>query len=172
MRKLRYSVAVSLDGFIAGPNGEVDWIIIDPAIDFQSFFQQFDTAVMGRSSYEVTSNLGGMMSGMSVIVCSRSMNPDDHADITITRDAEATVRELKPTEGKDIWLFGGGNLFRNLLEAQLVDSIELAVIPVMLGNGVPLITEGPLVPQLQLTESRALETGTLMLSYDIHYEPS
>jgi dihydrofolate reductase len=74
-RRLRYQVAVSLDGFIAGPNGEYDWIVTDPSIDFAALFKEFDTAVMGRKTYEVVTAQGGngAMPGLDVVVFSRSL---------------------------------------------------------------------------------------------------
>ena len=76
MRRLRYQVAMSLDGYIAGPNGEADWIVMDPDLDFAALFAQFDTLVMGRKTFESTQAMGGgPSSGMSVVVVSRTMSP-------------------------------------------------------------------------------------------------
>ena len=74
-RRLRYQVAVSLDGFIAGPNGDYDWIVMDPAIDFAALYAEFDTAVMGRKTYEVLTAQGGhgAMPGLDVVVFSRTL---------------------------------------------------------------------------------------------------
>jgi len=118
MRRFRYSVAVSLDGFIAGPNGEYDWIIMDPSIDFEGFFKEFDTLVMGGRTFEVAG--GGSTPEMRTIVCSKTLRASDHPKVTVTDDAVGTVSKLKATAGKDIWLFGGGGLFRSLLDAKLV----------------------------------------------------
>jgi dihydrofolate reductase len=169
-RRLRYSLAVSLDGFIAGPNGEHDWIVMDQSVEFESFFREFDTVLLGRRTFEVTQQGGGtIMSGMRTIVCSRTLRPGDHKDITITRDAVETVSELKATAGKDIWLFGGGLLFRSLLDARLVDMIELGVMPVVLSEGVPLLPTGHRSPPLRLVESKALPSGIVGLTYAIDY---
>ena len=114
MRPLIYSVAASLDGFIAGPKGEVDWIVQDPTIDFGEIFGQFDTLVMGRHSYEVMLREGHSPKefGMKAFVVSSTMEPGQHPDVTIVAsDPASMVAELKRKSGKAIWLFGGGTLF-------------------------------------------------------------
>jgi len=143
-RRLRYQVAVSLDGFIAGPNGEIDWIVMDPAIDFQTLFQQFDTAVMGRKTYEFVSTVGGAaMPGIDVVVFSSSLASSSPNGVRIeNRSAGSAVRELKSKPGRDIWLLGGGTLFRTLLDDGLVDTVELAIMPTLLGSGIPLLPPG------------------------------
>src|SRR5690349_17986946 len=115
MRPLVYSVAASLDGFIAGPRGEFDWIIQDPTIDFAEIFGQFDTAVMGRHSYEAILREGRSPTefGMKIFVASTTLDQAKHRDVTIVGSGLAeTVTELKRASGKEIWLFGGGATFR------------------------------------------------------------
>ena len=145
-RLLRYQVAVSLDGFIAGPEGEYDWIVMDPAIDFGALFKEFDTAVMGRKTYEMMTAQGGhgAMPGLDVVVFSRILPAAARKGVRILNDNPADiVPALKAKPGRDIWLFGGGGLFRSLLDAGLVDTVELAVMPVLLGSGIPLLPPGP-----------------------------
>jgi dihydrofolate reductase len=140
-RRVRYQVAMSLDGFIAGPNGEADWIVMDPEIDFKEIFSQFDTLLIGRRTFEAMKGAGGSgsMPGMQVYVCSRTLREEDYPAVTIVAQPEAIVNELRSKPGKDVWLFGGGSLFRSLAELRLVDTVEVAVIPVLLGEGVPLL---------------------------------
>ena len=110
MRRLRYQVATSLDGYIAGPNGEFDWIAMDPDIDFAALFAQFDTAVMGRKTFLATVQQGGSgaMPGLDVVVYSRTLRPADYPAVSVvSSDPAESVRSLKARPGKDIWLFGG-----------------------------------------------------------------
>ena len=140
-RLLRYSVAMSLDGFIADQKGGYGWITMDPAIDFDAYMARFDTFVMGRGTYEVAGGGGpGLGKGTKVYVVSTTLDPAQHPKVTIiSRDVEKRVADLKAEEGKDIWLFGGGVLFRTLLEAGLVDRVEVGVMPALLGQGIPLL---------------------------------
>ncbi|HKO17191.1 MAG TPA: dihydrofolate reductase family protein [Gemmatimonadaceae bacterium] len=167
-RRLRYGVAVSLDGFIAGPNGEFDWIVPDPAIDFAALYRQFDTAVMGRKTYDVARSMGhdGTVPGMDVIVFSRTLPAESHPRLRVTRDDPLeVVANLKKQHGRDIWLFGGGELFGVLLAAGLVDTVEVAVMPVLLGSGIPLMPPGRSV-RLVLGDHKVLPgTGIVLLSY-------
>jgi dihydrofolate reductase len=174
-RRVRYQVAMSLDGFIAGPNGEADWIIIDPEIDFKEIFSQFDTLLIGRRTFEGMTGAGGSgsMPGMHVYVCSRTLRQDDFPAVTIASEPEAIVTELRSTPGKDVWLFGGGSLFRSLAELRLVDTVEVAVIPVLLGEGVPLLPAPANRVGLTLTgHKRYAKTGIMSLQYAVQYGPT
>jgi dihydrofolate reductase len=162
---------VSLDGFIAGPNGEYDWIVMDPSIDFGAMFKEFDTAVMGRKTYEALAAQGGNggMRGLDVVVFSRTLAPALRADGVriVSEAAPAFVAALKAKPGRDIWLFGGGALFRSLLDAGLVDTVEVAVIPVLLGAGIPLLPPGA-PTKLVLADQRTLPaSGIVALSYSV-----
>ncbi len=169
-RRLRYQVAASLDGFIAGPKGEYDWIVMDPSIDFTALYKEFDTAVMGRKTYEVVTAQGGngAMPGLEVVVFSRSLPPAAHKGVRIVADdPRDVVAALKRQPGRDIWLFGGGVLFRSLLDAGLVDTVEVAMCPVLLGDGIPLLPEGAKA-KLVLTDQKILPaSGIVMLSYSV-----
>jgi dihydrofolate reductase len=167
MRRIRYLVAASLDGYIAGPNGEFDWIVQDPEIDFAAMFAQFDTFLVGRRTFEIMAG-GPELSGR-VIVFSRTLRPEDHPQVTIVAGNEREVVEaLRKEPGKDIWLFGGGELFRSLLEAGLVDTVEVAVIPILLGGGIPLLPSPAPQTKLRLTGRRVYEdSGIVSLQYDV-----
>ena len=166
MRRIRYQVACSLDGYIAGPNGEFDWIVMDPDIDFNAIFSQFDTLLMGRRTFEKG---GGAFPGMKVFVFSRTLRQAEHPDVTIIADGiEETIHALRNEPGKDIWLYGGGELFRTLLELDCVDSVEPAIIPVILGGGLPLLPAPAAKRSLALTGRRVYEkSGIVLLTYDV-----
>jgi dihydrofolate reductase len=169
LRRLRYGVAVSLDGFIAGPNGEFDWMAADPELDFAAIHAQFDTLLMGRRTYEVARvrAAGWPDLGHRWIVVSRTLKPEDHPGVTILSGGVAeAVAALKAEPGKDIWLCGGGVLFRALLDAGLVDAVEVVLMPVMLGSGTPLLREGRR-QNLHLEETKAMPSGIVMLSYSV-----
>jgi dihydrofolate reductase len=169
MRRVRYSVAMSLDGYIAGPNGEFDWIVPDPDVDFAAMFKAYDTILMGRKTYELTrAHKGPGMPGMSVYVFSRTLRQEDCPGVVVSHDPLPLIGELKSKPGKDIWLFGGGDLFRSLLAADLVDSVEVAISPVLLGAGLPLLPETSARHALKLASHTLYpKSGTLRLSYDV-----
>ena len=175
MRRIRYSVAMSLDGYIAGPNGEFDWIPMDPDIDFAALFKEFDTMLMGRKSYEAAQKQGGGaggMPGMKAYVISRTLQQQDCPDATVSADPKRTVKELKAKPGKDIWLFGGGKLFTSMLDLGLVDSVEIGLVPVLLGGGLPMLPSAARLSKLKLTKHRVYEkTGTVLLNYEMEEHP-
>jgi dihydrofolate reductase len=176
MRRIRYQVAMSLDGYIAGPKGDSDWIVMDPDIDFRAHFAQFDTLLIGRQTFEGMTrgkkNAGGMP-GMKTLVFSRTLRQRDYPKVTVVADrAEESLTALRAESGKDIWLFGGGLLFRSLLDVGQVDTVEVAVIPVLLGGGIPLFPPPAKAAKLKLTSHHVYpKTGIVSLVYAVN-EPA
>ena len=172
MRKVIYGGAMSLDGFIAGPDGEYDWIVMDPDIDFMALMGRFDTFLIGRKTFEAMRRMGDAAPpapGIQNIVFSRTLRPADcPAGTILSGNAEEVVSELRRKPGRDIALFGGGELFRSLLAAGLVDEVHFNVIPVLLGGGIPMLPSPADRARLKLKRHRVYEkTGTVGLEYEI-----
>jgi dihydrofolate reductase len=170
MRKVVYGGAMSLDGFIAGPNGEYDWIVMDPDMDFVAAMARFDTFLIGRKTFEAMQRIGDTAPatpGIRHFVFSRTLRADQ-CPYPLSDNAERVVADLRQQPGKDIALFGGGELFRSLLAAGLVDEIAMSVVPVLLGGGIPLLPSPAGRARLKLKKQRVYEkTGTIGLEYDI-----
>lgn len=171
MRQVRYGVAASLDGFVAGPNGEADWIIMDPEIDFDAIFSRFDALLMGRRTYETMAPSGDEFSfpSLPAFVFSDTLDPPSNPQVSVVRrrDSQRFVAELRRQEGKDLWLFGGGDLFRSLAAEGLVDGVDVAVTPVLLGAGVPLYAGVYSPLSLRLTSRREYSSGIVSLEYSV-----
>ena len=144
---------------------------MDPEIDFSGMMKQFDTFLIGRKTFDAMKrmgNAGKSSKGITNIVCSRTLKPSDYPKVRIEADAERVVKELKDKPGKDIAIFGGGELFRSLLAVGLVDRLEMSVIPVLLGGGIPLLPPPAGRVTLTLRNQRLYKkTGTLGLEYDV-----
>ncbi|HVX42149.1 MAG TPA: dihydrofolate reductase family protein [Gemmatimonadaceae bacterium] len=173
MRQVRYNVVTTLDGYIAGPNGEFDWIPEEPTVDFASIFAKVDTVLLGRVSYDLvqTQPEAPWTPNTRVFVFSNTLEKLDRPNTTVVRggDAVATVRALRNEPGDgDIWLFGGGALFRTLVDAGQVDTIEATVAPVLLGGGIPVLPP-PLSARIGLTlaATHRYPSGLITLTYAV-----
>ena len=171
-RQVHYGVAASLDGYIAGPNGEADWITMDPDIDFAGIFARFDALLMGRRTFTGMVKPGkksGSPWNMTTLVFSRTLKPSDYPGVTIvSSDPGQAIASLRSREGKDIWLFGGGGLFASLAALNLVDSVSVALVPVMLGRGLPLFPGDSARVPLKLTNQRVYDkSGIVSLEYQV-----
>ncbi|HEU4525852.1 MAG TPA: dihydrofolate reductase family protein [Gemmatimonadales bacterium] len=170
MRRVLYRVAASLDGYIAGPRGEVDWIVHDPAVDFANVYEQVDTVLLGRRTYELTRQPGAppWPQDWQIYVFSRTLRPEEHPRVTVVGvEAGPRVAALRAAPGRDIWLFGGGSLFRSLLGATQVDLVEVVLVPVLLGGGIPLLERGAPLTPLTLEAVERYPSGLLRLRYRV-----
>ena len=170
MRRVIYRVAASLDGYIAGPRGEVDWIVHDPAVDFAKVYEGVDTVLLGRRTYELTRQPGAppWPQGWQIHVFSRTLAPEEHPGVTVVRvEAVPRVAALRAAPGRDIWLFGGGSLFRSLLGAKQVDLVEVLIVPVLLGGGIPFLARGAPLTWLALEQVERYPSGILSVRYRV-----
>ena len=170
MRRVRYSVAMSLDGYIAGPDDEIGWLPTDIGVDWTAFMRRFDTVLMGRRTYEVSqrAGTGGGMAGMRTFVFSRTLEPSNQAGVTVVAEnARETVAQLRRETGKEIWLMGGGRLAASLIDAGVVDLVEVAIVPILLGKGLSFLPGLPRAAELTLTEVLQYEQDVVLLTYGI-----
>jgi dihydrofolate reductase len=173
MRKVILQLAVSLDGFIEGPNGEYDWCLTDQDYGMTDFFERIDSVFYGRKSYELTLSLEdsidmGAMPGFPKLreyVFSTTLKTVKPGATLINGDIEAEVRRIKNEPGKDIWLFGGASLTASLLNLSLVDEISLAVHPIILGGGKPLFSQITGRTPLTLMDTKRYSSGLVSLTY-------
>jgi dihydrofolate reductase len=166
---IRHVVTMSLDGYIAGPQGEVDWIVSEPAIDFGALFAQFDTFLIGRRTFELMSKPGSppLPPGSKTFVFSRTLENTYPGVSVLAEVSPSVISRIKAEAKKDIWLFGGGELFRSLLNEGLIDAVEVTVMPVLLGDGVQLLPQPAGRVRLQLTGQHVYPSGIVTLQYAI-----
>lgn len=168
MRRVRYQVACSLDGFIAGPDDDFSWITPEPSFDFDELYAQFDTLLMGRRTYDIVRAAGEGFRGKEVLVASRTIVSDHHPGIEVVSDGlEDRIRELRSQSGSDIWLYGGGELFSQVLDWGLVDTVEPAIVPILLGGGIPFLPLPAARRRLTLVRHRAYPGGMVLLEYEV-----
>jgi dihydrofolate reductase len=173
MRRIRYGVGMSLNGFIADARGNTDFLLTDPGYDPSPFFASIDTVIMGRVTYESAVQQGmRAYAGLRNYVVSRTLRPADYPEVTIIDvDVERRVAALRRAAGKDIWLCGGGVLLASLLVAGLVDGVEVGMSPTLLGaGGTPMLAIDSQLSakiDLELTSHTALSSGLLILEYRV-----
>jgi dihydrofolate reductase len=170
MRKVLAGLGVSLDFYIARPDGAVDFLLQPKDYSPSEFFDHVDAGIMGRKTYEDGLKMGGDFSaykGWKFYVLSRTLAPGERDGVTITRNSpQKIVADLRKRKGKDIWLMGGGETIRDFLEADLVDEIHLGVVPVLIGEGRPLFLPGYPQREFKLLENKTYGKAMVALRYE------
>lgn len=169
MRKVILGLAISLDSFIEGPNGEYDWCFTDQDYGMSEFFGRIDAIFIGRKSYELVQGMGenAGFPKMKNYVFSNSLAQVAAGDELVSGAIKAKVLAIKNGPGNDIWLFGGASLTASLMNERLVEELWLSVHPILLGSGKPLFTGISDRIKLTLFETKAYETGLVSLKYKV-----
>lgn len=180
-RKILLDLAVTLDGFIEGPEGEVDWCIMDSEMGFTNFLNQIDTILYGRKSYDlwgqyspenddsdIEKEMWSLVHSKEKYVFSRTQNRTDNNITLINDNIPEEVNKLKNTVGKDIWLYGGASLITTFLNYGLVDELRLSVHPVILGEGKPLFIDIKQRMNPKLVNTRRFSSGVIQLCYHLN----
>ena len=169
MRKIVAGFAVSLDGYIEGPNGEYDWILIDKEVDFAELNKRYDTYLYGRRTYEAARAMGQPPSKKDThYVFSTTLAEVDKGFTLVRGNVKEEVLSIKAQPGKDIALFGGAGLLATLLNLGLVDEISISIIPVLLGRGKPMVEQLDQKGWLTLVGTKTYSNGTVQLTYTVN----
>ena len=171
MRKVIYGVGISLDGYIARPDGSVDFLFMPKDYSMGPFFKRIDVAVMGRKTYEVGLKMSGGDTfkgyGMKCYVFSKKQKPGERKGVTFVRQSpQEWLAATKKQEGKDIWLMGGGELARDFLKDDLVDELYLGIVPTLIGEGIPALPAEFPQREFALVENKSFSKGLIALLYE------
>jgi len=167
MRRVLYSLACSLDGYIARLDHSVDWLFEDQDYGLKEFYATVDTALIGRKTHDFMVKHGQhTMPGLANYVFSRNESPAQYKDVHWVREEPLSlVSRLKAAQGKDIWLVGGSNLAQAFFESRLIDEVALTIMPILLGDGIPLFPRLLSEMPLKLTMHKAYASGVVQLTY-------
>ena len=169
MRKLVLGLGISLDGYIARPDGSVDFLFMPKDYSMGPFFKTVDTALMGRKTYQVGLRMGGGKfdsQGLACYVFSRTLPPGERDGIIFTNDSpKSFVQSLRQKKGKHIWHMGGGELARDFLKDDLIDELYIGVVPILIGEGIPLFPCGFPQREFSLLENKTFSRGMIALKY-------
>lgn len=178
MKKIILDLATTLDGFIEGPNGEIDWCIMDDDMNFDGFLSGIDTIFYGRVSYDAWGNyqpeenaapeeqkLWNTVHSKNKFVFSGQNREDENA-VFISSDIVEKVSEIKNQGGKDIWLYGGAGLIKTFIQENLIDIYRISVHPVVLGKGKPLFEDIKERLNLKLVKTNVFRSGVVQLIYE------
>lgn len=168
MRKIILNLALSLDGYIEGNNGEYDWCFDDQDYGLSTFFEQIDSLLMGRKSYETLKSAGDhSFDTKHKYIVSRTLQSSSADETILGGDFISEIRKLQTQSGGDIWLFGGAQLFNELLKEELIDEFQLSIHPLLLGGGTRLYLELDRRLHLELVKCEQFSSGLVQL----HYRP-
>lgn len=168
MRRVKYEAGISLDGYIARPDGAFDFLLTSEDFSLEPFFNSIDTIVMGRKTYDVSQSMGGGpgFGSTAVYVFSSSLPPGERNGVTVVSGSvRQFVDTIRSTPGKDIWLMGGSELARQFLDEDLVDEVSLGIVPVLIGAGIPAFPPGFPQRDLELVENKTFSKGLIHLTY-------
>jgi dihydrofolate reductase len=174
-RKIIVNIATSADGYIARPDGDLEWLTSRPAPNgfygMNTFMKSIDTMLLGRKTYEASLRLGATFDSKKrwTIVFSRHAPPADApSGVEFVSDAVGPfVNRLREQPGKDIWLMGGGELIASFLDEQVIDEFVVSVAPVFIGDGIPLIARRHRLVPLELLSTERFEDGLVQLHYRV-----
>jgi dihydrofolate reductase len=170
LRKVILGLAVSLDGFIEGQNGEYDWCFTDQDYGMSEFMSRIDAVFVGRKTYEMSLGMEADPSGMAKMeeyIFSKTLDKVKEGAILLNGDLKTEVERIKKKDRKDIWLFGGAELTRSLMNLKLVDEIHLSVHPILLGGGKPLFRDITDRIYLKLIDTKTYSTGLVSMKYSL-----
>ncbi len=168
MRKIIVNLCCSLDSFIEGANGEIDWCFTDQDYGMTPFLNRVDTLIFGRHSYvQLLEMAPDAFSDKQRIVISKTLQTEDKNTRVISGNVKEEIQKLINQPGKDIWFFGGASLLSSFLNLDLIDELMIAVHPLILGNGKPLFTDIDQRKKLKLTDTKTYSTGLVQLFYKV-----
>jgi dihydrofolate reductase len=174
-RNVIVHIATSADGYIARPDGDLEWLTSRPAprgfYGMDAFMKSIDTKLLGRKTYEASRALGAKFDSKDRhVVFSRRPPPSDApAGVEFVNEAIGPfVARLREEPGRDIWLMGGGELISSFLDADAIDEFVISVVPVFIGDGIPLIAPHHRHVPLELRETKRFEDGLVQLHYRVH----
>jgi dihydrofolate reductase len=173
-RKVVVHIATSADGYIARADGDLEWLTSRPApkgfYGMNAFMRSVDTKVLGRKTYDVSLRMGAKFDSKSRnIVFSRHPPPTDAPSGVefVTEAIGPFVSRLREQPGKDIWLMGGGEIIASFLDEQVIDEFVVSVVPVFIGEGIPLIARRHRHVPLDLRSVDRFEDGLVQLHYRV-----
>ena len=173
-RNVVVHIATSADGFIARPDGDLEWLTSRPAPDgfygMNAFMRSIDTKVLGRKTYEASLRLGAKFESKNrhIVFSRHGQPPDAPSRVEFVSDAIGPfVKRLRAQAGKNIWLMGGGEIIASFLDEHAIDEFVISVVPVFIGDGIPLLARRHRHVPLDLHSIERFEDGVVQLHYRV-----